>query len=129
MDSTSKILVLSFSHLKSDPRVKRQIRFLADKVQVTCGGYSDPEITNAEYVDLNAKKSRIVFLLRLWLLAFRCYELYYWTLPEIKKTLQQLSGRTFDIIIANDVDMLPVALKLAGKNTKVIFDAHEYAPL
>jgi hypothetical protein len=40
----------------------------------------------------------------------------------------QLAASDFDIIIANDVETLPLAFQLKKTNTKIIFDAHEYAP-
>jgi hypothetical protein len=129
MNQSTKILVLSFSNLKSDPRVKRQIRYLADKSKVTCAGFSNPEIENATFVDISFKLNKLVFLLRLWLLVFRLFNWYYWSLPEVRKAKKQLVGKDFDLIIANDADMLPLALKIANASTKVIFDAHEYAPL
>lgn len=115
--------------MKSDPRVKRQIRYLADKSEVTCAGYSNPEIENATFVDISFKLNKPIFLLRLWLLVFRLFNWYYWSLPEVRKAKKQLVGKDFDLIIANDADMLPLALKIANASTKVIFDAHEYAPL
>jgi hypothetical protein len=35
----------------------------------------------------------------------------------------------FDLVLANDIDTLPLALKIAGQNGKVIIDSHEYHPL
>jgi glycosyltransferase involved in cell wall biosynthesis len=34
----------------------------------------------------------------------------------------------WDLIVANDADMLPLAFRLATPRTQILFDAHEYAP-
>jgi hypothetical protein len=67
------------------------------------------------------------FIIPLPKLLLGMFESYYWNLEEIKMTLEKIVGKQFDVIIANDADALPVALKIKG-NAKVIFDAHEYSP-
>ncbi len=129
MNESTKILVLSFSNLKSDPRVKRQIKYLANKSNVTCAGFNNPEIENTTYIDISFKLNKLVFLSRLCLLVFRLFNWYYWSLPEVRSAKKQLAGKDFDLIIANDADMLPLAFSIANSTTKIIFDAHEYAPL
>jgi hypothetical protein len=42
--------------------------------------------------------------------------------------LSLLDGQKFDLILANDLEALPLALRIAGK-VPVLLDAHEYAPL
>ena len=45
----------------------------------------------------------------------------------ICKATHTLKSHDFDLIVANDIDTLPVALKNRGA-ARVLFDAHEYAP-
>ncbi|HYP49548.1 MAG TPA: hypothetical protein VEQ34_01305, partial [Pyrinomonadaceae bacterium] len=40
-----------------------------------------------------------------------------------------LKNNIFELIIANDVETLPLAVKLKRNKTKLLFDAHEYSPL
>jgi hypothetical protein len=40
---------------------------------------------------------------------------------------KQLINRSFDLIIANDIESLPLAFKIKKKE-KILFDAHEFAP-
>ncbi|MEL6814724.1 MAG: hypothetical protein AAFP03_07910 [Cyanobacteria bacterium J06598_3] len=61
-------------------------------------------------------------------LLLRRYEHHYWQKAEIIRALSLMANMTFDVVIANDIDALPLALK-GAKGKKVIFDAHEYAPL
>jgi hypothetical protein len=44
---------------------------------------------------------------------------------EDEKTLQK---ENFDIILANDVETLPLAFRISNGRSKVFLDAHEYAP-
>ena len=44
--------------------------------------------------------------------------------PQVTK---MLSARSFDLIIANDIESLPLAFEI-DPQARVLFDAHEYAP-
>jgi hypothetical protein len=122
-----RMLLISFTHLKSDPRVKRQINYFKDFYEITTVGLSDSEIENVTHVDVSSPFNKLNFIIPLPKLLLGMFESYYWNLEEIKLTLEKLKENTFDFIIANDADALPVALKMKGK-AKVIFDAHEYSP-
>ena len=45
----------------------------------------------------------------------------------MKSTAAILKGHRFELIVANDIDTLPVALACRN-GAKILFDAHEYAP-
>ena len=122
-----KMLLISFSNLKSDPRVKRQINYFKDFYEITTVGLADSEIENVKYIDVYNPFKKLNFVIPLPKILLGMFESYYWNLEEIKLTLEKIKGKQFDIIIANDADALPVALKIKG-NAKVIFDAHEYSP-
>ena len=122
-----KILIISFSNLKSDPRVKRQINYFKEFYEITTVGLADSEIENVTHIDVYSEFNKMNFIIPLPKLLLGIFESYYWNLEEIKLTLEKITGKQFDIIIANDADALPVALKIKG-NAKVIFDAHEYSP-
>ena len=122
-----KMLLISFSNLKIDPRVKRQINYFKDFYEITTVGLADSEIENVTHIDVFSLYNKIKFMIPLPKLLFGMFESYYWNLEEIKLTLEKTKGKQFDIIIANDAEALLVALKIKG-NAKVIFDAHEYSP-
>ena len=122
-----KMLLISFSNLKSDPRVKRQIHYFKEFYEITTVGLADSEIENVTHIDVYSPFNKLNFVIPLPKILLGMFESYYWNLEEIKLTLEKIKGKQFDIIIANDADALPVALKIKG-NAKVIFDAHEYSP-
>jgi len=50
--SHPKLLIISFSNLKSDPRVKRQINYFNDFYEITTIGLADSEIENVTHIDV-----------------------------------------------------------------------------
>ena len=56
------------------------------------------------------------------------FERYYWSQNFVQSVLTTMQGKTFDLIIANDINTLPLALRMANGKSKVLFDAHEYHP-
>jgi len=125
----ARVLVLSYSNLRSDPRVDRQIRALAGRHEVvTCGFGEKPEAA-AEHVQVPVvprslgAKALVAAQLRLGM-----GETVYWGHPRVRYTRAALRGRGFDLVLANELDALPVALAVAG-GAPVLFDAHEYSPL
>ncbi|MCB1135576.1 MAG: glycosyltransferase [Chlamydiia bacterium] len=123
-----RILVASFSDLSRDPRVSRQITHLiAQGYAVSSLGEASPKESipfACSSVPSNAFTTR---LYRASLLSLGAYERFYWSHPRIQKCLRDLEHEDFDLVIANDLDTLPLALQLARK-APVLFDAHEYAP-
>lgn len=124
-----KALVLVFSNLSHDARVLRQITALRKKFAVTVCCYDAAPTDEYSIVriknGLNMGRKAIagsLLLLRRFSWAHRI--LY----PYEKLIRQELHGQHFDLIVANDVETLPIAFNLKADGTKVIFDAHEYAP-
>jgi len=123
-----KVLVLVLSNLKHDARVRRQILALKGHYKTTVvsfGGDPSPDyeliVVKPTNLTLLRKALASVFLLlKLYPTAHRILHNYY-------SIVSTLSDREFDLIIANDVETLPLAFAFPG-NPKVIFDAHEYAP-
>jgi Glycosyltransferase Family 4 len=122
------VLVISFSDLKRDPRVRRQIDALRAEHAVIAAGTGDPEMPNVHFVGCQrATRTLARKLIEAVELVARRYEAHYSHLAHVAELRRKLSGTTFDVAIANDVEALPLALALAGKRP-VILDAHEYAP-
>jgi hypothetical protein len=160
----STVIVLAFSDLARDPRVNRQIRFLADSYDVVAVGYGPPDVPGVRYIPIAntppspppapppvIHKPKNFFLrkakgaLRLvhghintqWRrirthfpsLIFSA-DKRYWRQGYAQALLHQLGDVRADLIIANDVLTLPIACRWAqAANAKVLYDAHEYAPL
>ncbi|MCC7483956.1 MAG: hypothetical protein IT529_03110 [Burkholderiales bacterium] len=124
-----RVLVVSFSDLHSDPRVSRQIGLLSRSFAVTAAGHADPRVPGVSFVPLAAAHwsaaGKIAAAARLKAGAF---ERVYWSSRCVRDALAGLAGERFDLVVANDIWTLPLALALRGGG-KVLFDAHEYAPL
>ena len=71
------------------------------------------------------------FLRKVMGVVFLLTHLYRWAYRQIYryKYLESIKElKDFDLILANDIETLPLAFRLKGNSgTKVIFDAHEYA--
>lgn len=123
------LLIISFSNLDRDPRVRRQIALLSLSYRVTALGYSDPEVAGAEFVCVRSSRPLAKKLWEALLLKTGNFERYYWSLAHVREAFLRVSGRSFDLVLANDLGALPLAARLAQGKAKLVFDAHEYAPL
>jgi hypothetical protein len=125
------ILVICFSDLAMDPRVNRQIRALVPKYRVYTAGTGDSGIPGVTHFPipaaLPAPKPFLLRALNALSLKLGNYERYYWTGWRVQHCLSMLAGFKADIVLANDLNTLPLALRLA-QGAIVVYDAHEYAP-
>ncbi len=55
------------------------------------------------------------------------YEREYWSGEPVPSALRALDGVAADLVVANDLDVLPLAQRVA-RGAPVLFDAHEYSP-
>ena len=121
------ILVLVFSNLRHDARVMRQIHWLRRRHRITAVCFDAPETEGVTF--LRVAQTKLTLPRKALLaaaLALRAYGPAYRLFHGYGFLSEQLKGR-FDLIVANDIDTLPLAFELKG-NAPVIFDAHEYAP-
>jgi hypothetical protein len=122
------VLVLSFSDLARDPRVSRQIDWLASEFTVVAAGTGTPRRADVRFIQVQptlggkvAKGVRGVRLLA------RRHDQVYWS--TFGSAFAALEGERPDLLIANDLDALPLMIRLGGiVRAPVLFDAHEYAP-
>src|SRR4029077_6363861 len=122
------ILPISFTDLKRDTPVHRQIEALRTHHTVIATGTGDPELPDVRFV--GCERSARTLLSKLWdgvELLLRRYELHYWGMEHVRELQRKLECLSFDVAIANDLEALPLALSLAGRRP-VILDAHEYSP-
>lgn len=123
-----KVLIISFSKLNSDPRVYRQIANLKDDYQVTAAGISSPELTNVKFIQISERKKTLVSnAKRAFLLKSLRFDGYYRETFEYEGLLSEAKNEPYDLIIANDIDSLPLAFMISD-GSNIIHDAHEYAP-
>jgi glycosyltransferase involved in cell wall biosynthesis len=95
-------------------------------VTVVCfgaDGHGEFEVVEIKPTNLTLFRKALasVFLL------LRFYPVAHKILHDYFFAIELLKDRKFDLIIANDVETLPLAFSFPG-NAKIIFDAHEYAP-
>jgi hypothetical protein len=122
----TRVLVFSFSDLASDPRVDRQIGFLLTRYDVVAAGLGPPRHQVTQFVDISLPSSPMLGeALRGVRLVARRYEALYWKDPRYRGLLDALVALRPDVVLANDLSTLPLALRLGAP---VVFDAHEYAP-
>ena len=121
-----RLLVLSFSNIAGDARVLKQVALFADRYDVTTYGYGPrphPGVTHLRVDDAHD--------IRRWRrsdLILRRFRHIYWNQPAVREALATLSTlERFDVILANDVDAVGLALKLDPAHG-VHADIHEYAP-
>lgn len=125
---SESILIISFSDLKSDPRVNRQIRTLSRNYRVVSAGWAEPGIPGVQFIQLlNGSKTLPRKLASAGNLLIRRYSAHYWETVRVQNALRALSGMRFDLILANELDTLPLTLRLAN-GAPVLVDLHEYSP-
>jgi hypothetical protein len=118
--------VISFSDLASDPRVDRQIAALLTRYRVIAAGLAPPGRDGVEFIDLTDRPLGVLHGgLGVARLLSRRFEAAYWRHPRYRAAYQRLVGVAADVVIANDVAALPIAVRLGPP---VVLDAHEYAP-
>ncbi len=128
-----KLLIISFSDIQNDPRVQRQIQLLKQHYLVTVIGFGCCPAKDVDWYSVCRPPRTFVSRLKnILLLITRQFERAYWSRDENRIALQLLDEKKFDLLVANDICALPLALKVANgaaNNSPVLLDAHEYAPL
>lgn len=124
-----KALIISFTKLDNEPRVQRQIASLEENYQLDTMGFADPQKENI-YKHFSITKTKLSF----WQNSYKnlklligMYESVYFSNPLIQECIATLKTKNYDLVIANDIQTLPLALHLFP-HAKVVLDAHEYAP-
>ncbi|GHD42567.1 glycosyltransferase family 1 protein [Mycetocola manganoxydans] len=125
MPSPTDLLIVSFSPIATDARVLKQVERFTPTYNVTTCGYGPKPEGVAEHIripddvpanDLNGR-----------LITLHLYSRAYWSIGAVRWTKAALAGRRFDLILANDVETVPLALSLRPKRG-VHADLHEYSP-
>ena len=120
--------VLSFSPLHRDARVQRQIRALKSICRVTAMGFTDPGIEDVRFIDVGRRPLTILQkACKSIVLKAGFFETVYRSEEAVRKAVEALANHDFGLIVANDIDTLPVVLT-HRERAKILFDAHEYAP-
>lgn len=124
------ILVITFSNLKTDARVRRHVNLLKEKYQLTVACFDADQTEQYKVFPLKRKELTLIDKISTGLfLAMRWFSQAYKRLHPFEHLVNDMAGLKFDLILANDVESLPLAFDISKKqNCPVVFDAHEYAP-
>jgi len=124
-----RILIVGFTPTRTDPRILRHIAALRHEFDlVTMGTGPSPEGV-VGHVELPAGVDHLPRTpVGLAALATRRHQLAYRQTPVVQAIAALAPDpRDFDLVIANDLITVPVALEFAGSKP-VIADMHEYEP-
>ncbi|WP_288291830.1 hypothetical protein [uncultured Varibaculum sp.] len=129
MPSNPNILVISFSDIRRDARLLRQLSVVKDFGHVTTLGYGSQPAVSDEHLqipsDMPSLPQTVPGVLKL---ALRLHGASEFAAPALRRARELLQGRQFDLVISNDARALPVAFYAAGDSTPVWADLHEWAP-
>ncbi|MDO5740074.1 MAG: glycosyltransferase [Ornithinimicrobium sp.] len=119
-----RVLILSFSPIASDARVLKQVRHLeVDFDVVTCGYGPAPEGVAAHLQIPEGVQNHLDGRL----ITLRNYRAAYLAQVGVRWVLRHLRPGQADVILANDLDAVPIALWLRPR-AGVHADLHEYFP-
>lgn len=126
-----RVLVLSRTDITRDPRPMKQVRVLKDNFHVTTASFGPMPTGAHEHIELERLPPRkgfaripgIFSLLEL----LHLYRLYEALDARTQSPVQRLKGLEWDLIIAHDLQTLPIAARLTSRYG-ILVDMHEYAP-
>lgn len=125
-----RILIITFTDPNNNPRPYKQIIHYLEKNEITVIGQKIVAFEGVESIE-NSYKISYLNLLGVWflnLLGFYDISNKFFSKPgSLYKFQNVLKGREFDLIIIHHIEMLPFAVSIK-KNSKLLFDAHEYFP-
>lgn len=123
-----KILCISFSDIRADARVLRQLEVLARHGDVTTLAYGERPDAAAGHLRIeDALPSLPQTIPGVLKLALRRYQSVEVDAPAMKAALALIADRRFDIVVANEARALPLAFRVAG-SPRIWCDLHEWAP-
>lgn len=121
----ASLLILSFSPIVADARVLKQVELFSDRYDVTTCGFGPAPDGVVDHVEVPDGLSATDVDGRL--ITARWYSRAFWSTSAVAWARRALRGRTFDVVLADDVEAVPVALGLSPR-CGVHADLHEYAP-
>lgn len=128
---TERLLILCFSNIGKDARVLKQLAAFAEDYEVTTCGFGTQPHPAVRHLNMEPQGGRFTVALQPLVVAvlqrLRLYRLQYWLDPHVRRARKVLRGRAFDIVLANDIETVPLALSIAAPR-RVHADLHEYFP-
>lgn len=122
-----RLLIVSYSDIERDARLRKQIDLFLPDYAVTVVGHGHPFETGAELILFPSAETRWKDRLRAALLHTRIYWLAQRLEADNVVARGLLRGREFDAVLTNDIEPVGTAVDLFGAE-KVHSDLHEYYP-
>ncbi|MDQ0725928.1 glycosyltransferase family 1 protein [Microbacterium sp. W4I20] len=127
----TRLLIISFSDLRSDARLQRQIAAFSDTYDVITAGWGAHPEGAVEHIALplppagaaRARRMRVESVL----FRLRAYGLAHRTSPLQRAARRALRGVDADVVLANDIDAAPLAYDIVSPD-RVHVDLHEFFP-
>ena len=129
MPDKPALLIIAFTNPKRDPRVYRQLKVLSGRWNIVLCACGKLDMPGVSCVELKNDSSRLSPLIQHLITATRAYERSYWGTSLVRQAQRKLEALNFDVILANDIETVPLALRVAKSRARVVVDAHEYEPL
>lgn len=123
MSPAPRILILSFSPIANDARVLKQVRHFVGGYDVTTCGYGEAPEGVSRHIRIPDSQPQNNFFAPT--LALRMFGATYWRTGAVAWCREQLRTGEWDVVLANDVETVPLALELRSKHG-VHADLHEY---
>ena len=124
------LLILSFTDIAADARVKKQALLFADEYRVVTCGYGEAVRDDIEHIQLStgvtAGAGARRYLEPFWVRS-HAYRLAFHADLRTQHAIAALAGRQFDAVVANELETLPVAYAVSDPG-RVLLDLHEYYP-
>lgn len=127
MDSRPSLLIVSFTDIANDARVKKQALMFSESYRVTTCGFGEAVRKDIEHISLDSREVRLDRYVEAAFLRLRMFGTAYWTHPWTRRARSALKARNFDIAIANDIETLAVVIRAVGAR-RTHADLHEYYP-
>lgn len=130
-----RILIISYTPIKSDARVLRQLGWLKDKYELSVFGYGDQPMDGVRFIPLQMVRwtRKAGILVQLMLGMYDWFHNYKFRIEETKHLLLSEACKCKpDLVIVNDIDPMPAVANVftrAELLTPILLDLHEFAPL
>lgn len=124
-EAKPSLLILSFSPIVNDARVLKQVKLFAEDYTVTTCGYGEAPTGVAHHIRI--PDDQVIWNLYGRYITLKQYRAVYGRLGGVRWCREHLPRGEWDVVLANDVESVPLALELRARRG-VHADLHEYTP-
>ena len=124
MTRKPRLLIIAFSPIARDARVLKQVAHFSTEYEVVTCGLGEAPRGATEHIRIPDGVSVNLYGR---FITLRLYSLAYWRTSAVAWCKRNLTPGAWDVILANDVETVPLALSLKPR-LGVHADLHEYSP-